>query len=62
MFVNEIGRRLARAENEFQESSALAAASTIVVSGVIEMTGRVMIWWARMGCSASSNLGPISIA
>jgi hypothetical protein len=27
------------------------AASTIVVSGVTDMTGRVMIWWARIGRS-----------
>jgi hypothetical protein len=31
------------------------AASTMLVSGVTEMTDRVMIWWARMGGSASST-------
>ena len=29
--------------------SIMFAASTIVVSGVTVMTGRVMIWWARIG-------------
>jgi hypothetical protein len=34
------------------------AASTIWVSGVTVMAGRVMIWWARMGASAGSRIIP----
>jgi hypothetical protein len=30
-----------------------------VVSGVTVMTGRVMIWWARIGACAGSKLKPM---
>jgi hypothetical protein len=32
------------------------AASTMLVSGVTEMTDRVMIWWARMENSAGFRI------
>ncbi len=35
------------------------AASTIVGSNVTVITGRVMIWWARIGTSAGSQLKPM---